>query len=204
VIEGFVSGAIAGLALSLMIGMVPVLVVELGARRGMAIAVAAGAGVAAGRAVWGAAGVTIGSQVPGHAGGGAGPFEIIGAAILVAVAVRGLVWILLGPRGIPANADLPTNTLPTFMRLAAIAFLDRIAIATLIALGVGLNSMASASGGPAGFVGGVFIGTLAWHLLLGAIGAFGRRRFPSRGQAIAAVVGNGIVIGFAALIVAEH
>jgi arginine exporter protein ArgO len=203
VTDGFLLGTAAGLALSLAIGMVPVLVVELGVRRGIAAAAAAALGVASGRVAWAAAAMVVGSAVARPADESAGPFQFIGGAVVVGVAMRGLVWILLGPRGIPANAEMPTGVAATVARLAAVIVLDPVTIAASVGLGLGLASIVAADGGSAAFVVGVAAGTVAWQAVLVATGAVAKRRIPGRVQVVGAIAGNAILVGLAALGVAR-
>ena len=52
----------------------------------------------------------------------------------------------------------------------------------------------------AAFAAGAFLASLSWQMLLAALGAVAHRRLPPRAQLAASLIGNLVILGFAAIV----
>ena len=90
--------------------------------------------------------------------------------------------------------------LGTYFRLLALTLLNPATVVYFAALILGLPAVGREPAERAAFVAGVFLSSLSWQELLAAIGALAHRRLPPTAQLIASLVGNLVVLGFAAAI----
>jgi hypothetical protein len=188
-------GAWAGLAIALPVTMVTVLVVDLALRRGSLVGIAGAAGVIAGRAVL--AGLALGAASI------AGPdgllVDLVAAAMLVAYALRGLVWMILGPRGIPSSAVLPSRPAGAFFRLATIALLQPADVVAFAGVSLALAGLdVPAADRPIAAL-GLIATVAAWHLGLVGFG-IAKRRLGRRIQLAFNLAGYGFAIALALVV----
>jgi hypothetical protein len=188
-------GAWAGLAIALPVTMVTVLVVDLALRRGSAVGIAAAAGVTAGRVVFAGLALAVASI--------AGPdgllVDLVAAAMLVAYALRGLLWMILGPRGIPSSAVLPTRPAGAFARLAAIALLQPAEIIAFAGIGLAMTGVGVAAADRPIAALGLIATVAAWHVGLVGFG-IAKRRLGRRLQLALNLAGYGLAIALALIV----
>lgn len=197
-----VAGALAGYAIAIPVGAVAVLIVELAIRRGFAVGAAAGAGAASADGIYATLAMTGGAAIAGLIEPVESAFRILAAGALVAVAARGFIRLLLGPRGVPSRSDLPRNLAATYLRFLAITLLNPMTVVYFAALSLGLPSLAAEPAGRVAFVAGAFGASLSWQILLAGLGALAHRRLPARFQLALSLFGNGLILAFAAVIAA--
>lgn len=196
-IGSFVAGALAGYAIAIPVGAIAVLIVDLGIRRGFRIAGAAGAGAATADGLYAALAMVGGSAIAGTIAPFEAPLRIVAAGVLVGIALRGLARLLPGPRGPAARAELPADTLATYLRFVALTLLNPATVVYFAALVLGLGSLAAGPAERAAFVAGAFLASLSWQLVLAATGAVAHHRLPARLQLAVGVLGNLLILGFA-------
>jgi arginine exporter protein ArgO len=81
-----------------------------------------------------------------------------------------------------------------------ITLLNPVTVTYFAALILGLTATGGGAGEKAAFVAGAFLASLSWQTLLAAIGAFLHRRLPPAARTVVIVLGNGIILAFAAVI----
>ena len=109
--------------------------------------------------------------------------------------------------GMKADSTLSSVVLPLpvppemTMFFLAITLLNPMTVVYFAALSLGLPSVSG--GDPAGrlaFIVGAFGASLSWQLLLAGLGAIAHRRLPPRFQLAISLLGNVIIVLFAAAI----
>ena len=88
----------------------------------------------------------------------------------------------------------------TFGVFLGITLLNPITVTYFAALILGLTATGAGPAEKAAFVAGAFLASLSWQTLLAAVGAFLHRRLPPRLRAGVILLGNGIILLFAAVI----
>lgn len=200
-IEALLAGAVAGYAIAIPVGAVAVLIVELGIRRGFAVGAAAGAGAASADGIYAAVAMAGGSAIADVIAPIEGPLRLVAAGVLTGIALRGLVWLVIGPRGVPSSAPLPGNLAGTYLRFVAITLLNPATVVYFAALSLGLPAVAEGDAtARAAFVVGAFVASLSWQTLLAGLGAVAHRRLPARFQAVIGLAGNLLIIWFAIIV----
>ncbi len=188
-------GAWAGLAVSLPVTMLTVLLVDLALRRGVVVGVAAGAAVTLAGALlaWFA---LLAASIAGPDGL---LIDVVAAGMLVAFAVRGLVRMITGPRGIPSSAILPKRPADTFFRIAAIAILRPAEIVAMAGIGLALTGLdVPVADRPVAAI-GLIVTQAAWQLVLLSFG-LARRRLGRRLQLALNLAGYGLTIALAIVV----
>jgi arginine exporter protein ArgO len=165
------------------------------------VGAAAGAGAASADGIYATLAMVAGAAVAGVIAPIEAPLRILAAGALVAVALRGFVRLLLGPRGVPGQAELPRTLIATYLRLLAITLLNPMTVVYFAALSLGLPSVSGGeAAGRVAFVAGAFAASLSWQLMLAGLGALAHRRLPGRFQLAISVLGNLLIVVFAAAI----
>ena len=164
-------GLALGGAMALSTRMRDSLVVGLG-RRGVALGVAGGLGVALVQAGWVALAVSVAGSAGPSLGSLARPLGALGAAVLLAVAADvGLRAAILGPTAGNAKA-LSARPAATFLRMAVIAAIDPRAMTLVLGMLLAVASLPDASN-----VASVLAGSTAvlagWWTMLVALGVAG-------------------------------
>ena len=159
-----IAGLIAGLAVAMQVGAVSLLLVEAAVAAGPRAGVAAGMGVAT---------VDFGfAAIAAVAGGVAGPalagyereIRIVGALVLAAIALRGLV-ALARERGPSPVAAAPARAPRAhYARFLAITAANPLTVASFAAVAAGLTLDGPASA--AAFAAGVGAASAGWHVAL--------------------------------------
>lgn len=190
--DPLVAGALAGFAIALPLGPVGLLVVSEGLHRGWRPAVAAATGVALVDLGYGAAAVAAGTAVTQALDGRLGAVRLVGAALLAAIAVHGLLRLR---RPATATPDVPArHVLLRFVGLTAVNPMTAIAF---VVLAVALGDVVSGWSAGSRFAAGVFAGSWAWQLALAAVGALAGARLSGRARTVTGVVGYLVVLGYA-------
>ena len=188
-IDPLVVGLMAGVAISAPVSMGSVVVIELTIRRGIAIGLAAAAGIVTARLAF----VVLATVVARVAGPDGLLVDLTAAVFLGVVAGWGLLWLLLGGRGIPSDAVLPERVLPAYLRLLAIALLRATEIVFFAGLGIAIVGLGIGAANAGPVVIGVALAVVAIEAGLVAAG-LARRRLSTRVQRVLGVVGYGLML----------
>lgn len=159
-----IAGLIAGLAVAMQVGAVSLLLVEAAVAAGPRAGVAAGMGVATVdfgfAAIAAVAGGVAGPAIAGYEG----EIRIVGALVLAAMALHGLV-ALARERGPSPVAAAPTGAPRAhYARFLAITAANPLTIASFAAVAAGLTLDGPASA--AAFAAGVGAASAGWHVVL--------------------------------------
>jgi threonine/homoserine/homoserine lactone efflux protein len=195
----FLAGVAAGFAIAVPVGVIAVLILEAGMRRGFRIAAAAGAGAATADGAYALLASGFGTALAGVVEPILRPVRIVAVIALVAIAIRGLLSIR-GGSGAGRSDPLPASRLGTYLRLLGLTLLNPATVVYFAALILALPAVGTEPAERMAFVAGVFISSLSWQELLAAVGAVAHRRLPPAAQVAASVSGNLVVLGFAAAI----
>ena len=199
--ESFLAGLIAGYGIAIPVGPVAVLIIELGVRRGLRAAAAAGLGAASADAAYALvavlAGVSIATLIEPLAPG----LRVVAVVVLVAIAVRGVWTALYHARiGVPRGAVLPSDTGRTYLRFLVITLLNPVTILYFTALILGRPELGAGPAERAAFVIGAALASTSWQLFLAGLGALAHRRLPWQVQFGISLLGNSVVVAFAVVI----
>ena len=199
--ESFLAGLIAGYGIAIPVGPVAVLIIELGVRRGLRPAAAAGLGAASADAAYALvavlAGVSIATLIEPLAPG----LRVVAVVVLVAIAVRGVWTALYHARiGVPRGAVLPSDTGRTYLRFLVITLLNPVTILYFTALILGRPELGAGPAERTAFVVGAAIASTSWQLFLAGLGALAHRRLPWQVQFGISLLGNSVVVAFAVVI----
>lgn len=199
-LASFLAGAVAGYAIAIPVGAIAVLIVEIGIRRGFRTAAAAGAGAASADGLYAALAAAGGAAIAGVLEPLARPLKVIAIGALLGIGLRGLVLMLLGPRGVAGNAVLPVRLAGTYLRFLALTLLNPATVIYFAALILGLPNLGRGPGERAAFVAGAFLASLSWQTTLAGVGAVAHHRLPPRFQVAISLLGNLVIVGFAVLL----
>ena len=200
-LETFIAGAIAGYGIAIPVGPVAVLIIELGVRRGLRTAAAAGLGAASADALYAFLAVIAGAGIATALEPLAPALKVFAVVVLAVIAGRGLYLALYHARiGIPGNAVLPTHPGRTYLRFLAITLLNPTTILYFVALILGRPELGSGPAERGTFILGAALASASWQLLLAGLGALGHKRLPWKVQFGISLLGNAVVIAFAVLI----
>ena len=202
-LASFLAGALAGYAIAIPVGAIAVLIVDIGIRRGFQIAAAAGAGAASADGVYATLAAAGGAAIAGILEPLARPLKVIAIGALLGIGLRGLVMMLLGPRGVAGSAVLPTGRIGTYFRFLALTLLNPATVIYFAALILGLPNLGRGPGERAAFVAGAFLASLTWQTTLAAVGAVAHHRLPPRFQVAISLLGNLVIVGFAVLLASD-
>lgn len=199
-LASFLAGALAGYAIAIPVGAIAVLIVEVGIRRGFRTAAAAGAGAASADGLYATLAAAGGAAIAGILEPLARPLKVIAIGALLGIGLRGLVLILLGPRGVARNAVMPVRLVGTYLRFLALTLLNPATVIYFAALILGLPHLGRGLGERAAFVAGAFLASLSWQTTLAGVGAVAHHRLPPRFQVAISLLGNFVIIGFAVVL----
>ena len=199
-LASFVAGAVAGYAIAIPVGAIAVLIVEIGIRRGFRTAAAAGAGAASADGLYAGLAAVGGAAIAGILEPLARPLKVIAIGALLGIGLRGLILMLLGPRGVAGNAELPGRPIATYLRFLALTLLNPATIIYFAALILALPNLGRGPGERAAFVAGAFLASLSWQTTLAGVGAVAHHRLPPRFQVAISLLGNLVIVGFALLL----
>ncbi len=158
------AGLIAGLAVAMQVGAVSLLLVEAAVAAGPRAGVAAGMGVATVDFGFAAIAAVAGGVAGPALAGYEGEIRIVGALVLAAMALHGLV-ALARERGPSPVAVAPSGAPRThYARFLAITAANPLTIASFAAVAAGLTLDGPASA--AAFAAGVGAASAGWHVVL--------------------------------------
>ena len=184
---------IAGYGIAIPVGAIAVLIIELGIRRGLRPALAAGAGAATADGVYATVAAVAGATVAAVLAPAEDPLRWIGAVALFAIGGWGM-WRAFNPR----TGDRQMGSAKTYTAFLGLTLLNPTTVVYFAALIIGLQAETLSTGQTrAAFVGAAFLASLSWQWLLAFVSAAAHRQFTDRAITVTGVVGNLIVLGFA-------
>ncbi len=213
-ITSFLAGAAAGFGIAIPVGAIAILIVETGLRRGFRLAAAAGLGAAGADGIYAFAAAAFGAALAGLLAPYETPLRVLAIVLLVAIALRGLLGASRAQRtpatddgaAMPADveaAERGGSVLRTFGAFLGLTLLNPVTVTYFAALILGLAGTGVGPAEKAAFVAGAFLASLSWQVLLAAVGAFLHRRLSPGLRVGVIVLGNTIVLLFAAVIAAD-
>lgn len=198
----FVAGALAGYGVAIPVGAIAVLIVEAAVRRGFRIGASAGAGTATADGVYALIAVVAGAALASFIEPYTVPLRLVSAAVLVAIAVRGLAGLRKGgdtaarsDEGLPAPAG--PNAVGMYLRFLGLTILNPMTIVYFAALVLGLPAIGSGAPDRMVFVAAAFIASLSWQMVIAGFGAVVHHRLPAGAATVTSLIGNVIVLLFA-------
>ena len=200
--NAFLTGIVAGYGIAIPVGAIAVLIVDVGIRCGFRCAFFAGAGAATADLFYASLAVIGGAALAGPVQSVDQPLRIGSGIVLVVIAGVGLRQV--GRKREPIEIAVPDRRelASTFGRFVGLTIINPTTIVyfTAVIIGLGVADDMSASEGLL-FVGGAFAASLSWQSLLAGVGAFAGDRLDDRAQTVAVVLGNLVILAFAAVIV---
>jgi len=198
-----VAGLVAGLAVAVPLGAIGVLLLHEGATRGWTKGAPSAVAVASVDTLYCLLAAVAGSALaPAIAGAGAWP-RIVGGALLLAIAARGLLQ-LRRPRTSSASV-VHAERGSSWRRFALFFALTAVNPATLVyfaAIITGLTEIAASPAAIALFTTGVGAASLSWQLLLVLAGSLLHGRVGGRLRGATSLVGNGVVAVLGIILIA--
>ena len=200
--EPFLTGVLAGYGIAIPVGAIAILIVDVGLKQGFRPAFFAGAGAATADFLYAGLAVIGGAALSGAVGAVDDALRIISALVLILIALIGL----RRSRNEVATTAGPTYSTPnelalTYARFLGLTIINPTTIVYFAAVIIGLR-VADDMTLPQGtmFVLGAFLASLSWQTFLAAVGSSVGRRLTPAARTVATVLGNLLILGFAALI----
>lgn len=198
-ISAFLAGAAAGYAIAIPVGVIAVLILEIGLRRGFRVAFAAGAGAATADLIYATIAALFGTALVGVVGPLARPLRALSVVVLVVIAVRGLLS-LRDPDGSVRTSFTTRSARRTYVQLLGLTLLNPATVVYFAALILGLPTLGTELSERLAFIVGVGLASLSWQSLLAGIGSLAHTRLSPRVQLTVSVIGNIVVLLFALVI----
>ncbi len=202
--EAFLNGVLAGYGIAIPVGAIAVLIVEVGMRCGFRCAAFAGAGAASADLVYATAAVGGGAALAAAVESVETPLRLLSGAVLALLAIAGLWRLRRGGAENPTAAAMPDRAelVGTYLRFLGLTIINPLTVVYFAAFVVGLGLADGLSlGGGAIFVGGAFLASLSWQLLLAAVGSIAGHRLSQRVRVGTILAGNLLVLGLAVVVV---
>jgi arginine exporter protein ArgO len=213
-IAALTSGLVAGLAVAVPLGAIGVLILQEGLHRGWPAAAAAATGVALVDLGYATLAAAAGTAVTALLAGHTRAVQLVGAVVLLGVAVRGLTAlrragpVLSASRGAASGKAVGTAGGPhlrtgrILRRFVALTAINPLTAIYFVVLAAGLGAAVSGWRAGAAFVVGVFAASWAWQLVLAAIGSFAGARLPGWARTATSAASYLLVMGYAARLAA--
>jgi arginine exporter protein ArgO len=217
-----VAGVVAGYGIAMPLGAIGVLIVHEGLTRGWRRASAAASGTALVDLGYVSVALVAGAALTDRLQGHTRTIQLVGAVVLVAVVVRGLLALRrtalpvggsraqLTPRGggpaAPAAASsvvlaepvlTAAGPLRTLRRFVALTAINPLTAVYFVVLTAGLGGTVHGTAAVA-FAAGVFGASWSWQLLLAALGSLAGARLPGWARTATSLAGYLVVLGYAA------
>jgi arginine exporter protein ArgO len=198
VTEAALAGAVAGAAVALPLGAIGVLLVQEAVTVGRRTAAAGAIGVGLVDTGYATVAVLAGTSVSRALAGHERVVQLVGALLLTAVAVKGLLGVRQAIRETGVELEpvrlSPIRVLARFVTLTAVNPLTAV---YFVALAAGSGEAVSGFERGAAFVAGVCVASLTWQLALVMIGSLAGSRLGARARAVTGLLGYLVVLGYA-------
>lgn len=195
-IEFFVRGFVAGLAIAVPVGAIGVLLVDRALREGFATAASAGLGAATADFVYAVVAVTVGTAVADAIEPAITPLRMIAVVALLAIAVKNFRGALANPAD-PTEAPPTGKRARTYLTFLGLTILNPATMIYFASLIVGLDLTGSTWFTKSMFAVGAFVGSAIWQIVLAGIGSAAGARLGDRLRAITSVIGAVVIAGLA-------
>ncbi|MFI2238346.1 LysE family transporter [Streptomyces chrestomyceticus] len=194
--EALLTGLLAGYGIAMPVGAMAVLIVTLSAQVSWRHGTAAALGVATADGLYALVAVVGGAAFAEAIAAVARPLRLASAAVLVLIALHGLVTAVRAHR---ARADrtpaIGASRSRTYTGMVGLTLLNPVTIVYFGALVVGRQAAASTTAASAVFVAAAFAASVSWQVLLASGGALlGRLLTGDRGRLAMAVLGNSVIL----------
>lgn len=196
-LQALVTGLLAGLGVALPLGAVGVLLLQEGVTRGRRAAVLGATGIAVVDLVYAVAAVLAGGAVTAVLAGRQDEVRLVSGLVLVVLALAGLAGTARDRSRRRGGAEPPPPRVRaggSFWRFVALTALNPLTAVYFTALAAGLGDGLAAPSVGAGFVVGVFVGSLAWQVVLALVGSGLGTRLTPRARTWTSVAGYGLVL----------
>ena len=199
--DAFLTGVVAGYGIAIPVGAIAVLIVEVGIRCGFRCAFFAGAGAATADLFYAGLAVVGGTALAGVVRTVDDPLRIASSVVLAVIAVIGLRRVGKQPESIHIQFPDRRELAGTYARFVGLTIINPTTVVYFAAVivGLGIATDMSAVEGVL-FTVGAFLASLSWQTLLAGVGALAGDRLSARAQTIAVVLGNLVILVFAAVI----
>lgn len=183
-------------------GAIAVLIVETSIRRGRTFGWAAGAGAATADLTYATLAALFGTALANVIAPIQVPLRWLSVAVLVAIAVRGIVGAVRRARAIPGDPGLDrldeTTPIRTYVQFVALTIVNPATVIYFAALILGLPAVGTGSAEKLAFVVAAGLASLIWQLLIATGGSLLHQRVSARTTIVLSLVGYGIVLVIAA------
>ncbi len=200
----FAAGLGAGLGIALPLGAIGVLILREGVERGIRAAAVAALAVATVDFGYALVAVVVGERIAEALSGVERVVQLVGALALTAVVFIGVRDLLRSVRAAPGATteesvlpELPVGYGRTFLRFVGLTAINPMTAVYFVALTAGLAQRLSGPGAGAAFAVGVFLGSLAWQMVLAVGGGTAGSRMSERVRIGVSLAGYAIVAGYA-------
>jgi arginine exporter protein ArgO len=205
-LRAFLAGGVAGYGIAIPVGAISVLIVDVGLRRGLVPAMAAGLGAATADLLYASLAMLAGSAIATLLRPISGWIALVSGGALIVIAavmlIRNLRARRVGPPEQEAALARPRGLRRTFAGFLGLTLLNPLTIVYFTALILGLRDQRlTPLEARAAFVAGVFVASLSWQWLLAGAGTFLRHRLSDQARVITSLVGAAIVAALALRIV---
>jgi threonine/homoserine/homoserine lactone efflux protein len=194
------AGLLAGLGVAVPLGAVGVLLLQEGLARGRRGAVLGATGIAVVDLGYAVVAVLAGGAVTTALAGRQDEVRLVSGLVLAGLALVGLSGTVRGgrsrrgARAAPAPAPVPTRAVGSVWRVVALTALNPLTAVYFTALAAGLGDRLATPATATAFVVGVFVGSLAWQLVLALVGSGIGSRLTPVARTWTSVAGYGLVL----------
>jgi len=195
-----IAGLVAGYGIAIPVGAIGVLIIDAGIRHGFRTAFAAGAGAAVADVTYAAIAALFGAALASVLAPVAIPLRVASVALLVAIAVRGLLALSRDARAEPTAVADPPGAFRTFTLFLGLTLLNPMTVVYFAALILGLSSTGTGPLEKLAFVVGAGLASLSWQTLLAYAGSRLHHRLSTRARLLTGLLGNLVVLFLAATI----
>jgi threonine/homoserine/homoserine lactone efflux protein len=180
-----------------------VLIIHIALTGGLRAGLAAAAGAASADAIYATLAVLAGYGISQLIGPLVTPLRVVGGVVLIGIGVRGLyvAWQSRRADGPPRAIRMHAVHGRTYLQLLGLTLLNPATVIYFAALAVGLPFLAGLAERLA-FAAAAFVASLSWQVLLALFGAALGRGAGHRLRQPTMLLGNLIVIGFGAVVLA--
>lgn len=194
-LSALVSGALAGYAVAVPVGMVGTYLVALTARTSLRVGVSAALGVATADGLYALAAAVSGPAVAAALSSVEGVLRAVSVAVLLVLAVLAVRSALRPAAALTASVPSPRRA---FLTLLGITIVNPATVVTFAALIAGDGASVSTPATGAAFVVAAFAASASWQVLLAAGGAgLGHVLAGERGRLGTALVSAALLVGLA-------
>jgi len=193
----FWEGVLAGYGIAIPVGVIAILIVEIGLRRGFLSAFMAGAGAASADLIYAALAAVAGEAVSEALTPHALILRIASAGVLIGLGGYGLwqLWRNRQPTGAEPKPGDGRSPSAIYLQFLGLTLLNPLTIAYFGALILGSEpGLLATAVDRTAFILGAALSSLSWQSFIAGMGAVANRRLSPRFQIYASLLGNLVVI----------